>query len=94
MDGGGTVHFDLLLNNSLDIVDTLSMTSVAGGALWGTFVWGTTALGSSSPASNYRYRIGRTGELARLRIRHLENDEPLMVQAVGLTAELKSDRIG
>jgi hypothetical protein len=93
VDGDVTVYVDVFTNYAETIVDTLSFITVSGGSAWGAMVWGTGLWGDASPYTGTRLRLGRTGTTIKFRIRECTTNEALTVAALGVSGEIKSDKV-
>jgi len=93
LDANSTVYVDLLHDFAETVAQTLSFGATSGGSLWGTMLWGSSVWGSAQPFSSARLRVGRTATSVRIRVRSREPLKAVTLYAIGITGELKSDRI-
>ena len=93
VDGDMTIYVDVFTNYAETLVDTVSFAAVSGGSAWGALTWGTDLWGEAAPYTGARLRLGRTATAARFRVRDCTTNEAMTLSAIGVSGELKSDRV-
>lgn len=93
VEANTTIAVDLMRSFGQSVVERFAIVATTGGSLWGTMIWGTSLWGSSTPYTTYRYRVGLTGTAVKLRLRNRIPNMSVNIAAVGINAELKSDRV-
>ena len=92
IDANATIYIDTFLNYADQSVQTLSFSATNLGSLWGTMLWGA-VWGAARPFSSARLRVGRTAVAIKLRLRSITPIQTITLYTIGVTGELKSDRL-
>lgn len=93
LPGTSDVYADFAYNFDEITLDTriLSLTGGGSAAIWDESVWDVATWTATTP-TNKRLRMGRTGRVWRVRLRHPDTNRPLFLLKAGMRGELLTDK--